>query len=516
MHPTNSAQMFVEWCGGESPLQSPWRRIAGLLWHVGKGFYKFERFHAFGEAFDLVCRCTRRPASPDHQAMTRRWLGLGCLLPVMCVNGPAASADDGPLGQVRVVKPSGAARGLVVLFSDAAGWTGSDDDAAQALAHEGALVIGVNTAAYLTRASKSRKDRDHLYLVGDAFDANELAQRQAGISTYLTPTLAGIGEGGTLAELMLAQAPPATIAGAVSIDPTATIDLARPLAAEPPARPRYHEDLQRDAVISLPGFWSVGLTPDASKYGRDRVQRLKQGGMAVEITEFPDAMPPADALAALMAPHLQPAFAPSSASLPLVELPADRPSDVMAILLSGDGGWADLDKTIAEELQHDGVPVVGWDTLRYFWARKTPDQVAQDLAGVMSTYPQRWHASKVLLIGYSLGADVLPFAYTRLPEALQQHVIRIALLAVEAKVDFEVEVDGWEPSPPVDHRLPLEPEVAKIPASLVLCIYGAEEKHSGCPGLAGRGVTVVRTNGSHHFDGDYPALERRILGSADP
>ncbi len=352
--------------------------------------------------------------------------------------------------------------------------------------------------------------------MGDAFDASQLVQRQAGLATYLTPALAGIGEGGTLVELMLAQAPPATIAGAVSINPTATIDLARPLAAAPPARPHYHEDLQRDAVLDLPGFWSVGLTPSGPQDGRDRVQRLKQDGMAVEIHEFADATRPADALAAAMAPHLQPESGSSSSPLPLVELPVDRPSDVMAILLSGDGGWADLDKTVAEELQHDGVPVVGWDSLKYFWARKTPDQVAQDLAGVMSTYLQRWHASKVLLIGYSLGADVLPFAYNRLPEALQQHVTRIALLAIEAKADFEVEVDGWQPSPPVDPRLPTDAEVARIPPTLVLCIYGAEEKHTGCPGLAARGVTVVRTSGAHHFDSDYAALERRILGSADP
>jgi phosphatidylglycerol lysyltransferase len=30
------------------PLQSPWHRIAGLLWHGGKGFYKFSRLHSFG------------------------------------------------------------------------------------------------------------------------------------------------------------------------------------------------------------------------------------------------------------------------------------------------------------------------------------------------------------------------------------------------------------------------------------------------------------------------------------
>jgi type IV secretory pathway VirJ component len=73
----------------------------------------------------------------------------------------------------------------------------------------------------------------------------------------------------------------------------------------------------------------------------------------------------------------------------------------------------------------------------------THPSAARAVAGVMSTYRQRWHASKILLIGYSLGADVLPFAYNRLPEAQRQHVMRIALLAVETKADCQVTVDGW-------------------------------------------------------------------------
>lgn len=442
----------------------------------------------------------------------RAWLVLAGVLAAICACSPDSPVDGGRLGQVRVVKPDGAERGLVMMFSDAAGWSRRDDDAARALTHDGALVIGVDTATYLKTLSESHDDR--LYLVNDVFTLSQRVQREAGLSSYLMPILAGFGEGGSLAELILAQAPPATLAGAVSIDPTATVDLARPLAAAPPARPRYHDDLQRDAAVSLPGFWAVGLTPDGPPDGRDRVRRLQQAGMAVDVREFARAAAPTVALAAMLAPHFKRETGPSDASLPLVELPVDRQSDVMAILFSGDGGWADIDRTIAEDLQRDGVPVVGWDSLKYFWSRKTPDQTAKDLAGVMSTYRQRWRASKILLIGYSLGADVLPFAYNRLPEAQRQHVTRIALLALEAKTDFQITVDGWLQLGPSDKALPIEPEVAAIPSSLVLCIYGAEEKHTGCPGLAAQGVTIIRTSGAHHFDGDYKALEKRILGAA--
>jgi type IV secretory pathway VirJ component len=449
-----------------------------------------------------------------QRTVMRRWLALTGLLAAISACSPDATIDGGRFGQVRVVKPAGADRGLVVMFSGAAGWRDAEDRAAQALARDGALVVGVDTKSYLQTLAKSSEQR--LYLVADVFSLSQQLQREMGASTYVTPTLAGIGEGGTLVELILAQAPPATIAGAVSIDPSAAIDLAHPLSAAPPARPQYHDDLQADAIIALPGFWSVGLTPRGAADGRDRVERLSRGGMEVAIREFPAPTTQAEALASLTSPHLPPVTASRSLdpSLPLVELPTGRPSEIMAILFSGDGGWADIDRTVAEDLQRDGVPVVGWDSLKYFWTRKTPDQTAADLAKVMSTYRSGWHASKVLLIGYSLGADVLPFAYNRLPQAQRQDVVLISLLAVEKKADFQVTVSGWLQLPPGADALPLEPEIAKIPPRLVQCFYGAEEKHTACPDLAGTGIAVIRTTGAHHFDGDYRALEQQILRAA--
>ena len=204
--------------------------------------------------------------------MTRNWLALAGILVIACACSPDPTIDGGRFGRARLVKPSGADRGLAVVFSDAAGWSGVDDQVVRALARDGVLVVGVDTKVYLDNLAKSSDQR--LYLAADVVALSQQLQREVGSSTYLTPVLAGIGEGGTLAELILAQAPPITIAGAVSIDPSATVDLGRPLSAEPPARPRYHENLQPDAIAKLPGFWSVGLTPGGPADGRDRVQRL--------------------------------------------------------------------------------------------------------------------------------------------------------------------------------------------------------------------------------------------------
>jgi type IV secretory pathway VirJ component len=196
--------------------------------------------------------------------------------------------------------------------------------------------------------------------------------------------------------------------------------------------------------------------------------------------------------------------------LPLIEMPAEPRGPLLAIILSGDGGWRDLDKTIGEKLRADGVSVVGWDCLSYFWSRKPPEQIAQDLGLVIDTFASRWGASKIALIGYSFGADILPFAYDRLSAEPKTHVVQLSLLGFATAADFEIRVVGLVGAGPGKDALPTEPALALIDPSMIQCFYGANEDDSACPSLLRR-AEVIRTAGGHHFDRNYGALAQHIL-----
>ncbi|HEY4574832.1 MAG TPA: AcvB/VirJ family lysyl-phosphatidylglycerol hydrolase, partial [Thermoanaerobaculia bacterium] len=74
-------------------------------------------------------------------------------------------------------------------------------------------------------------------------------------------------------------------------------------------------------------------------------------------------------LAQATGPANYPKPAPSRVKgVPLVEVPASPSSgrDEMAVLLTGDGGWAVTDRGLSEALAKGGIPVVGWNSLRYF------------------------------------------------------------------------------------------------------------------------------------------------------
>jgi type IV secretory pathway VirJ component len=399
--------------------------------------------------------------------------GLGLI--VLAGAQAATALPGGRYGDVTLTRPAGPMRGFVVLFSESSGWNASDQQAADALAQAGALVVGVDTARYA--ANLAAKEESCHHLVGDAEALSHQLERQMHSNRYFAPIVAGTQQGGILAEQILAQAPANTIAGALSLDAAKQLDA------------RFHPcppDPTVSRASELPGFFASGVTAGAPK---------------------------AERLRALAAPYLrvQSARDVDVSDLPLVALPSQQPSDLLAVVISGDGGWRDLDKTIAETLQKNGVSVIGWDSLRYFWSGKTPDETSRDLARVLRVYEARWHARHVALIGYSFGADVAPFLYNRLPESLRAQVTYVSLLGFAPAADFQIRVTGWLGVPANDGALPVKPEVVKLPASIVQCVYGETETDTLCPALANTGVELVRTPGGHHFGGDYGALAQRIL-----
>jgi type IV secretory pathway VirJ component len=197
--------------------------------------------------------------------------------------------------------------------------------------------------------------------------------------------------------------------------------------------------------------------------------------------------------------------------LPLVELPASGGTGELAVIVSGDGGWASLDRDIGTALAGEGIPVVGLNSLQYFWRARTPDEAGRDLTRILRHYLDAWRASQVLLVGYSLGAEVLPFMATRLPPDLRSRVRLVALLGPGRTATFEFHVREWLGGG--GGGPPTAPEIARLAGLRVLCLYGEDETDSACPMIRPGLARVERLPGGHHFGGSYANIAGRILAA---
>lgn len=436
----------------------------------------------------------------------------------------------GPFGRVTLYQPPAQPNGVVLFFSGDGGWNLGVVGMAQELARRDMLVVGIDITRFMQALDRSAVTCS--YPAGDLENLAHFIERRAGMPRYLAPVLVGYSSGATLVYAALVQAPAGTFAGAVSLGFCPDLPLEHPLCRG--------RGLEATAVRSrgTRGYrfapFSGGELPWTVLHGDvdqvcsvDSARAFVTHVVGARFVTLPRVghgfgvtsrwLPQFSAAVADLAKPAESPLPPAIADLPLIELPGKgNADDRLAIIVSGDGGWASLDRDIGEALAARGISVVGWNSLQYFWNPRTPDTAGADLARVARHYLAAWGKTKLLLIGYSRGAEVLPFMVARLPENLRRVVVEVALIAPGRAANFT-----WHAADllfDVHHQddLPLGPELERLRGLVVRCLYGRDDTESACREVGGTGIRSIELPGGHHFEGRYEELATIILETEAP
>ncbi len=455
---------------------------------------------------------------------------LFCLLLSFSGTARADTLSHGRFKTVQVYRPAGEVKHVVLFLSGDGGWTRGLAGMATSMVADGSLVIGIDVPELF--AALEADGGTCVFPDGDLENLSHWVQAYYKLPTYFTPLLVGYSSGASLAYAMIAQAPPGLFAGAVSLSFCQDLDLKKPLCKGQNLRFTMRTDGEGARLTptpKLPTPWvALHGTQDEVCPAADARDFVAKSPPA-QFIDLPDVghnytrarrwMPQFRA-AYLQILNSQPQTLPtppkSLEDLPIVEVPAEEgapKSDLFAVLLSGDGGWAGLDKEVAAALSKRGVPVAGIDSLRYFWHERTPDGLAQDVDRLLRYYAYHWDKKRALLIGYSQGADVMPFVVNRLPVPTRSVVALTALIGISQSASFEFHVTNWLGGAD-EGDLPTRAETDKLAARDTLCMYGSDDADSLCPTIGAEHARVVPLSGGHHFGGDYEHVADLLVKQA--
>jgi type IV secretory pathway VirJ component len=415
---------------------------------------------------------------------------------------------------------------MVLLLANPGG-SNAGADLALELARHGAMVAVIDIGKF--DQALGADGAECVFPDGDLENLSHFLQAYYHLPIYRAPLLVGYGAGANLAYAVLAQAPAQTFAGAITMGFCPETSLRKPLCKGGALQSERtaNQQLRYLPAPRLDDPWVTLQGVHEDRCGVDAIRKFTahmSGAAVVAVPEddlerssrwLPPLLAAFDTLAERTARDVAPRAPVALGNLPVVEVAAREgapPTDLLAVVLSGDGGWAGLDKEVAQALADHGIPVAGLDSLRYFWSARTPLGLAGDIDRMIRYYIEHFGKQRVLLIGYSQGADVLPFALNRLAAPTRAHVALGVLMGMSEHAVFEFHVSNWISN---DNSGPATmPEVNRIAGIPILCIYGEGDNDSLCPKLDAAKVRIVKLPGGHHFNGDYAGLAREILAAA--
>ena len=273
-------------------------------------------------------------------------------------------------GTVMVYAPTRAPDQVVLFISGDGGWNLGVVSMAERLRDLGALVAGIDIRTFLKNLEASK---GCAYPAGALEELSRAVQLHRKLPAYKRPIVVGYSSGATLAYAALATAPRESFAGAISLGfcPDLEIDNSvcqmRGLKVTRKAKGAGF-DLAPFPELTVP--WVV-LQGEADQVcapattrafvgasGASRLVSLPNVGHGFGVTrnwdsQFVEAY---KAVASAPIDARRHGSAPEVADLSLVEVaaPIRGDTDLMAVFLSGDGGWAELDKGVAARLAGAG------------------------------------------------------------------------------------------------------------------------------------------------------------------
>lgn len=448
---------------------------------------------------------------------------LSTIILIFCLlNRAGASVGNDSLivpvfGKVYIYNRTNTPENVIVMISGDGGWKSGVIGFSQTFSEMNSLVIGVDILKYFRELRQ--RTGDCYDVAADFVQLATQVEKKYDFPVYRPPLIMGYSSGATLVYGILAQSRPGTFAGGISVGFCPDIELPKRLCeidgltvkVDIPGK-RYI--LQPDKNLGTPWIVLNGKFDKICSYPEvvDFMSEIKGSELITlpkvghGFSKWSDFMPQwKDAFTRLITLYnksqTQEINIDEVKNLPLIITNSKAQDKVApaALLISGDGGWYGFEQSIADNLAAKGIPVIGLDSKKYFWNRRTPEETAADISRALIYYGKVWDKEKFVLVGYSLGAELVPFIINRLPAILKPEIESAVLLSPATTTDFEVHFSNMLGMGNRNNTYNTIDEIIKMQSIHTLIIFGEGEKTEVPELLKGTSIIVRKIPGDHHY-----------------
>ena len=431
-------------------------------------------------------------------------------------------------GYLTLYKPTKTVNNVIICISGDGGWNSGIEGIALHLKNENTLLIGVDIRQVFKSMKKNKSEC--LYPAADFERMSQYVQKKLKYQTYNIPILLGYSSGATLVYGLVAQAPQNTFRAGIALGFCPDINIDKPLCsgsgkfsstklqtgkgydlgpAESLKTPFISLQGQNDQVCNYAKTVSflknvsnaqvVSLPKVGHGYGQEKNWLPQLMQVYNNITVEKEAYMPDESTKRLNLP------------LHTTTPTKEKTSPYMVVFISGDGGWTDFDQQMASAFALKGAPVIGLDALKYFWQKKSPEETTTDILRVIETYTEEWKKEKILLVGYSFGADIVPFIYNRIPEKIKINISGLGLLSPSKETDFEVHVSELLDINNSSSGFSVPNEINKISNVHTICFFGKDEDDLPIKEISKESAKIIYLDGGHHYTDAFVTIAKEMM-----
>ena len=187
------------------------------------------------------------------------------------------------------------------------------------------------------------------------------------------------------------------------------------------------------------------------------------------------------------------------ADLPLQEWKATNSLKPFVFYISGDGGFNNFSTGLCGAFNKSGYDVASLNARSYFWDKKTPEEAAAAICNFLSGIFIARTNQQFVLVGYSFGADVMPFIINHLNDDIKKRLTTTVMLSPSSSTDFEIHIFdllGGNRKRSMD----VVAEINKLLVPKLVTIFGRDEDDFPVSNIHLKNHTNLVLAGGHHYD----------------